>query len=293
MFNKTIRRGQRRSRIGLLAAVAVAALAILVPSASSQAGSGSTYTDPGGDSAAAPDIAGVSVMSDTASGQVLFRISGTNLAMNPNQDVELLIDSDANPVTGDIASFGADYWFGVDDTSYGFEHFDGSTWGDTPHTTVQVTGGGSSLLISVNKSELGNSSDFNFKVDTWDDASKAGDVSPDLGTYNYSIDAGGPLIQGVTVVTKPALGPTAGKTFVVTPAGLKLPSDGSPVSIQPQPDSYACSASLKGVHLAGTGVGGCTFHLTKKARGKPLAVVLTVTYEGATKSFPAYRFRVS
>jgi hypothetical protein len=281
----------RRSGIALCGALAAALMLLVVPSALSQAGGGSTYTDKTGDNAAAADITGVTVSSDAPSGQVLFRISGTNLATNPNQDTEVLIDSDANPVTGDVGEFGADYWFGVADMGYGFEHFDGSTWVETPYTTVQVTGGGTSLLISVNKSELGNTADFNFRVDTWDKTTRSGDVAPDLGTYNYSIVAGGPLIQSVDVVTKPQLGPRAGKTFVLTPAGLHLPSDGSAVTVLPQPDSYSCAATLKSARLPGTGTGGCTFKLTKKARGKALTVVLTVVYEGATTSVP-YHFRV-
>lgn len=283
----------RRSGVPLSVCTALAAafMLLVVPSALSQGG-GSTYTDKSGDNAAAADITGVTVSSDAPSGQVLFRISGVNLAMNPNQDTELLIDSDANPVTGDIGEFGADYWFGVDDTGYGFQHFDGSKWVATPYATVQVTGGGANLLISVNKSELGNTTDFNFRVNTWDGATHGGDVSPDIGTYNYSIAAGGPLIQSVDVVTKPQLGPKAGKTFVLTPAGLHLPPDGSAVTVLPQPDSYSCAATLKGARMSGTGTGGCTFKLTKKARGKSLAVTLTVTYEGATTTVP-YQFRVS
>jgi hypothetical protein len=286
-----VKLNRRGSGVPLFAALAAALTLLMVPSALAQGG-GSTYTDKAGDNAAAPDITGVTVSSDAPSGQVLFRISGTNLAANPSQDVELLIDSDANPVTGDIGEFGADYWFGVDHGGYGFQHFDGSKWVDTPYTTVQVTGGGASLLISVNKSELGNTTDFNFRVNTWDDATHGGDVSPDLGTYNYSIQAGGPQIQSVDVITRPQLGPKAGKTFVLTPAGLHLPSDGSPVTVLPQPDSYSCAATLKGAPMSGTGTGGCTFKLTKKARGKSLAVVLTVNYEGATTTVP-YHFRVS
>jgi hypothetical protein len=61
--------------------------------------------------------------------------------------------------------------------------------------------------------------------------------------------------------------------------------------VLPHPDSYSCNASLKGVHLAGAGIGGCSFRLGKKARGKSLAIVLTVNYEGATTTFP-YRFQV-
>ena len=73
---------------------------------------------------------------------------------------------------------------------------------------------------------------------------------------------------------------------------MKLPASGALVAGDPKPDSYTCRATLKGRALAGTGAGGCTVRLGKKARGKTLKVVLTVTYEGATKTFP-YTFHVT
>src|SRR5262249_16856596 len=144
---------------------------------------------------------------------------------------------------------------------------------------------------SVNKSELGNTSDFNVVVDTWDPATHSGDAAPDSGAYNYSIPDGGPLITGLTVRTSPGTAPKAGRQFVVTPVGVTLPPNGAIGAASPKPDSYTCKATLKGASLAGGGTGGCSFRLTNRARGKQLAVVLTVTYEGATKAVP-YRFRV-
>jgi hypothetical protein len=194
-------------------------------------------------------------------------------------------------VTGDILAGGSDYWFGVAGDGYGFEHYNGHNWVDTPYSTVTVTGGGSGLMISVNRSELGNTSDFNFDVRTirlvGEDDYDEGDSAPDLGMFNYSLDAGGPLIQSVDVQTTPSTGPKAGKPFTVTPTNLKLPPTLSLLSGPIVPDSYSCKATLKGKALAGSGTGGCTFRVPKKkTRGKSISVVLTVSYQGATKAFP-------
>src|SRR5436190_2366511 len=248
-------------------AVAIAALALFAGPAASSQGS-PQYPDAAGDNSSAPDIAGVTVFSDKTSGQVVFRIVGTNLSTSPNFVTGLNIDSDANPATGDVLSDGADYAFEVDNTSYGFWHWSGSDWVDTPYSTVTVSGGGGTVLFSVNKSEIGNASDFNFSIYTIDVANEQFDSAPNIGMFNYSIDVGGPLILGALVQTKPMVGPKAGRAFTVVPLGLKLPPNGGVVNVDPAPDSYTCRATLKGQALTGTGTGGCTFHRGKKSRAK-------------------------
>jgi hypothetical protein len=120
-------------RAGPLAAALVAAL-LLVPSASS-----GTYTDPSGDSGAAGDITGISVIGDKTSGQLVFTIAGSNLASSGLNPLFLTIDSDSNPLTGDLTDHGTDYWFGMDDTGYGFQHWTGSDWVDTRSATARRT----------------------------------------------------------------------------------------------------------------------------------------------------------
>jgi hypothetical protein len=232
-------------------------------------------------------------LSDKASGQIVFRITGSNLSTSSSMITFLGIDSDANPATGNSSWSGADYLFGVDASGYGFVHWTGSDWVDTSYSTVRVAGGGSSLMISVNRSEIGNTSEFNFMARTLNTDTKATDQAPDDGMYNYSIDAGGPDIQGVTLQTTPTSGPRAGTPFVVTPVGLKLPPNGALISTPPHPESYSCKATIKGRAVAGTGTGGCTLQIPKKkSRGKTMSVTVTVTYEGATKSVP-FTFVVS
>jgi len=274
----------KKSR-GLIVAALMAAL-ILVPTASS-----GDYTDPAGDSGTAGDITAVTVAGDKASGQLLFRITGTNVVSSATIPLILEIDSDANPLTGDITVNGSDYEFDVDNTSYGFFHWNGSDWVATPDLSVQVSGGPSQILISVNRSELGNTSLFNFFALTFNITDRAFDGAPNQGAFNYSLDANGPQILSVAVKKTPAAGPRAGKRFVIVPTGLKLPPDGQLTPPTILPTSYSCTAKLGAKRLA-SGKGVCSIAIPKKnAKGKKLTVALTVNYQGATKVIPL-TFRV-
>jgi len=269
----------KKSR-GVIVAALMAAL-ILVPTASS-----GDYTDPAGDSGTAGDITAVTVAGDKASGQLLFRIAGTNVVSSETIPLIFEIDSDANPLTGDITVNGSDYEFDVDNTSYGFFHWNGSDWVATPDLSVQVSGGPSQILISVNRSELGNTGMFNFFALTFNITDHAFDGAPNQGAFNYSLDANGPQILSVDVKKTPAAGPKAGKRFVIVPTGLKLPPDGQVVPPTILPASYSCTAKLGTKRLA-SGKGVCSIAIPKtKSKGKKLTVLLTVNYQGATKVIP-------
>jgi len=275
-------------RAGPVAAVLVAAL-VLVPAASS-----GNYGDAAGDSFGAGDITAVTVAGDKGSGQIVFRITGSNIASSDKNMLFLDIDSDANPLTGNLTDDGADFSFYVDDNSYGFARWDGSNWTATSNATVRVSGGTSQILISVNRSELGNTADFNFVASTLSLSALSGDVAqvgldlaPDDGSFNYSLEADGPQINSVDVKTTPSAGPKAGKRFVIVPIALKLPPDARTTAAAVLPESYSCTAKLGAKKLAGRGTGGCTIAVPrKKARGKRLTVALTVNYQGATKVVP-------
>jgi hypothetical protein len=272
----------RLKRAGPIAAVLVAAL-VLVPTASST----SSYTDPSGDSGKAGDISGVTVAGDKGSGQLVFRVSGTNLATSDNNLLFVDIDSDANPLTGNILDDGADYSFMVGGDGYAFGRWSGSNWVDTANLTVTVAGGSGQIMISVNKSEVGNPSDVNVVASTLSLPDLSVDSAPDDGAYNYSFDANGPQINSVDVQTTPSTGPKAGKKLTITPTALHLPPDGRKSTASITPDSYSCKAKLGAKTLTGSGTGGCTLSIPKKkSKGKTLSVRLTVDYQGAAKSVP-------
>jgi hypothetical protein len=260
-----------------------AAVAIMVLLAGS-AGATGRYADKTGDNGAALDIAGADVSSDS-SGLIRFRINIPN--MTPTGEIGLFVDSDANPATGNSDGAGVDYGFIVDlaERSYGLGHWNGSDWVDTPSLTVRVSSGSSTLSISVNRSELGNTEQLNFWVLTIAGEGGPGnrDDAPDEGVWNYDLAAGGPDIQEVIVQTAPSTGPRVGKRFTVTVSGIKLPQTNGSDALQP--DSSKCTAKLAGRTLAGSQTGGCTFRIPKKkSKGKQLVVTVSVAYEGATKS---------
>ena len=268
----------------------VAATAILTFAGS--AGANGRYADKTGDSGSAQDIAGAEVSSDAA-GQLTFRISIPN--MRDEGALAVFIDSDANPATGNAPAGGVDYFFILvpAERSYDFAHWTGSDWNfDTPYSTVRVGHGSSGATISVNRSELSNTSQLNFWAMTLagDGGSGNSDVAPDDGLWNYDLAAGGPDIREILIQTAPASGPKAGKKFGVTVTGVRLPQ--TAVNDPVQPESYSCTATLKGRTLVGSGTGGCTFAIPKKkTRGKTLTVNVSVVYQGVTKS-QALSFRV-
>jgi hypothetical protein len=275
-------------RAGPVVAAAIATMLVLVPAAS-PAGS---YTDPAGDNLTAGDITGLNVGGDKTTGQLTFRITGSNLSTSDDVPTVLFIDSDANPATGMVGAGGADYVIAVGADTYDFVHWNGAELVDTPSLSVHVFGGSSVLVITVNKSEIGNTADVNFWATSLNLTTKQSDEAPNDGAFNYSLDADGPLINSVDLQTAPSAGPKAGKKFVVTPTALHLPPDGRLAATPLLPESYTCTAKLGAKTLVGTGTGSCTFKVPKKkARGKTLTVTVTVVYQGATKAFP-YSFKV-
>jgi hypothetical protein len=272
------------------AAALVAALTVASP-----AGAAGSYTDATGDGSGAPDITRVSLASD-GTGQLVFTIAVDALPSAEDVQVLLFMNTDGNLDTGAAGTLGADYVL-VNDRSnhtYGFARWNGSDWDwDTPYSTVRVSTGSNYVMFAVNRSELGNTSGLNFWVRTvtGDVSAKQYDDAPDQGSWNYSLGTAGPTILGLLVQGTPTL-PKAGQLFTLAPAGLKLPPDGSAISLMPQPESYSCVATLAGKRLVGRGVGGCSWLLPKKTRGKTLHVVVTALYQGATTSVP-FDFPVS
>jgi hypothetical protein len=280
-----------RSKMLLAVALATATAALAAVGAAQATGS---YGDVTGDGKGAPDIAKVTVTSDAA-GQILFTIGVDNLPLGADVTTLLFLNTDMNADTGRPSTEGADYVFGVDDDGYGFARWTGADWDfGTPYSTVRVRVTSGGVTISVNRSELGNTNEFNFWTRTIAGEFSANQIddAPDEGVWNYSLAANGPNIVELLVQAAPAAGPKAGATFSLTPVGLKLPTAGAPGSLLPAPESYSCKAMLKGRPIVGSGTGGCSWTLPKKARGKALAVVVTVSYQGATKSVPfSYRVR--
>lgn len=281
-----------RRRAGLAALLAV--ISTIALSGAGAAGAVGRYSDPSGDGKGSADVTGVSVASD-ANGQILLTISTASHPEEQGGAVVLFLDTDVSTASGAPGTLGADFLLGVEADGYGFGRWTGSAWDwDTPHSTVRVMTNATGEMFSVNRSELGSTESFNFWVRAvrGDAASGQLDDAPDDGAFNYMLTAGGPDIREVGVKTSPASGPRAGRKFVVEPTTLLLPPTGAMLTVSPKPETYQCAAKLGAKALRGTGAGGCTFAIPKKAKGKRLSVVLTASYQGASKTVQlAYKVR--
>jgi hypothetical protein len=272
-----------RRRAGLLALLAVTFTIALTGAGS--AGAVGRYPDASGDGKGSADVTGVSVLSD-AVGQIIFTVATAADPKAGDGWTVVFMDTDANPATGALGTLGADYILSLEEGGFNFARWTGADWDlDTPYATVRVMSTATGVMFSVNRSELGGTASINFwaRSGRGDPVLGQLDDAPDDGTFNYTLAAGGPDIREVGVKTTPDSGPRAGRPFVVQATSLALPV--VPVNgLSPQPDSYTCTAKLGAKALRGKGVGRCTFAIPKQAKGKKLAVSLTASYQGASKT---------
>ena len=175
-----------RWALGLAAA---ACLLLLVPLAG--ASNSVAYLDATGDGVAdAPDLGEVHV-SNSDSGQVLFRISITNRAsLAPTDMVAVFVDADGKAGTGCArGAFGAEYALDVLAGRYVFGRCVGGGWSFGQHpATFSGTFAGSTLTLGVNRRALGGTSRFAFRIGaaTTTESRPAYDFAPDVGTAAWS-----------------------------------------------------------------------------------------------------------
>jgi hypothetical protein len=283
---------RRGAAIALAATVGLTALVLAAPAGAANTNP-QTYTAPATDPGTADAVSSVVVSSDS-SGTISIAV---NLAapLTSTDRIGVYVDSDANPATGDPQTAGADYVLFADasDQSIALGAWNGSTWTNAASSsTLRAFRSGSQLTFSVNRSELGNTSEFNFWVDSCDgDCSPGHDVEvPATGTWSYQIAQSVKLTAPALFAPKTA---KAGKTYAA--AMIVLVSDPS-VSFASQ-GQVTCTAKLGGkpVSAAATVVtatfqganvsaAGCAVHVGKGARGKRLVGTITATYAGATVS---------
>ena len=207
---------------GLVVALA-AALVLVCVASSGAARTAQSYADPQGDQQGnAPDVTTV-VVSNDAAGNIRWRINVANQpTLLPDSAIVLFIDSDRNPGTGAPDTLGAEYVFGVAADGYSFGHWTGTDFDfDTPFTTVTVAYN-AGPTITVNRSELGNTSGFNFwvrGVQEIDEETSNIDDAPNDGTYRYALTPLAPRhgVVGARSMTKVQGGLRASFTFRVQP----------------------------------------------------------------------------
>src|SRR2546425_970811 len=122
----------------------------------------STQEDPN-----APDITTV-VVSNDDSGLITFQINvGNRPQLTQDMEVDIVLDTDQNPSTGDPQLLGADYYIVLIPGHVGMFMWDATsnTYINAPFQTslissYPITG----PMIKLNSSDIGNSTGFNFAV---------------------------------------------------------------------------------------------------------------------------------
>jgi hypothetical protein len=300
---------KRRAIIGLVAAVALTAASAafgavaqrpMLAHAAKANSQTFTVSDPTDDSGSAyPDIASVTVSNDD-NGLITFQINlGNRQALSGQDGILVLLDSDQNGATG-AQPLGLEYGLGIGPgNGVGLAQWNGSSFVAASPSTLTASSTSGQVTVSINKSDLGGTSGFNFGVVTTADGfnSSDSDIAPDTGPlWSYQVTISQPT-GGSTGSTgssgTPTVKLTAGKAEV-TPAVHGKPftasmtvtdaSTGTGVS-----GTVTCSAKLGGKVLPGarhtasaTGKASCTWKLPKTAKGKALTGKITVTYQGKT-----------
>jgi len=292
----------------VLCCAAVVAAAASGSSALHTAGP-STFSDPAGDAGDAPDLTTVAVSND-ANGLITFVVT-YQAPPSGTMGTDIYIDADRNGSTGDPNTAGAEWDLQQDWSThqYAVGTWNGSSWVDAPTVSTAVvttTAAGNQLSFSINRSEIGNTSDFNFWVDSYNGQGGAGheDQAPDTGLWSYTVNTSTtttttttPLQLSVVKLVAPKTA-TAGKAYVVV-LFVKRSDTGDLLGIE---GTVRCSARAAGhavpargaivsLSLSGQKVSAlsCMMTAPTKARGKLLAGSINASYQGVhvTRSFTA------
>jgi hypothetical protein len=282
-----------------------------------------TYTDPAGDATGgAPDVTNVAVANDGA-GKITFDITTAGLPA-PDTFVDMPLDADSNPSTGDD---GIDYDFVLQgSTGLGLLlRWNGSDY--VPHTVASARASYANGVVhfEVNKADIGNTNAFVFWVAALkvSGTSVAGfDDAPDgTGVYSYALaqhpacsdkidnDGDGkadfPTDPGCSAATDtdetdPPLKLSAGKPAGARPAKAGAAftvamtvtrSDGKAFTGRVTCTARAGAAVLRAAGSASAGTARCTMKLPKAAKGKKLTGSITASTGTASVTKP-YAFAI-
>jgi len=282
----------------IVLAVAATAAAVVVSGAGAISAPPTDFTDPTGDSGSGPDIATVAVTNDDH-GLYTFTIGFATPYVNADT-LAIAIDSDKNASTGDPQALGTDYVFVDDFASHSFDlaSWQSSDFAEASHPTagVVVSSDGKTVTMSINKSDLGGTSDFNFYLVASDgtfDTGHTDDAPSGGGSFSYSA-------QTVVVLSVGAShngAAKAGGTWTVSMSAVRSDTN---KTVGPE-GTIACKASEGSTKLtvvghafvsAGGGGGSsavCTFRVPKTPKHGSVHATVTVTAAGqsATASFAA------
>ena len=250
------------------------------------------FTDATGDSGTAADITTVDVTNDDL-GQYLVDVAVAT-PYGGADGMRLYLDTDMNAATGDTQQGGAEYQI-VDDNAanaFYFEMWNGTSWVDSPTSSTvkdSVSTDGKDVVLSVNKSEIGNSTGFNFFVVSTEGDGSDGhwDVTPE-GTAMWPYKLQTPLT--LSLVAAKSFAAKAGGTWNLAVVVGRSDTGGT-VGAEGTLVCTATSGSTKlklGTRAFISGGSGkptaavCSFAVPKKLKHKVLHATVTVSYQGQT-----------
>lgn len=217
-------------RAGALPAVVTAALVALLAGcggsggdagseAEAAGGTPSRYHDAVGDAGQGPDIRSIEVKS-TPGGRISFRVSVDGLRSSSSTFVDLWLDTDADPETGNTTfegAEGAEYLFGasigeqpepnpycspIPSDNGCFSRYTPSGWRPDSAPTARVSTTATGLTFSIDRSDLGDTDELNFFLYRGGGPAGIDERAPGSGAFSYSLALGGP---------RPAASPPTGR----------------------------------------------------------------------------------
>jgi hypothetical protein len=284
-------------------ALGLAVLAALVAVLPAGAANTMTYQDSTGENPAAPDITTI-VVSNDDTGMLTFQINIPNRPqLTRDILIDMLVDTDANPATGDPDNLGADYAIELFLGEVALFKWDGTALtrraGDPPAVTLIYSWAGG-VTIKISAAELGNTKKFGFGVialsgvvfdettGNTDFTNAVADAAPAgiSGLYKYEVKLAPARIVFKTITMTPKT-PKAGKTFTVRMAATR--SDTKAAIVNGQVDCTARAGTKAVQPTSERFVGGqaaCVFKVPAGTTGKTLRGTITMIFEGKRLTRP-------
>jgi hypothetical protein len=273
-----------RKRHLTAAALALAAAGVITAGAGA---SPASFTDPAGDSGAAPDITNVAV-SDNGAGSVTVAVTASTLTSGASVDVYLNTDKNGSTGSPSGSELHLEAWQDTSDAGWDIQRWGSSDWQETPQSPAEhFTRSGNVYTWTFGTEDTGPITGFDFWAGGFM-ADAAGDLTardeaPDGGDWVYDLSAAAPAIvpaigKPLAVPSRPRAGKLLSLSFPLTRADTGAVLTGA---------TLAASTSIAGKPVARTvsqasGAAHVNVLLPRTAKGKVLRVALTVTLGAKT-----------
>jgi hypothetical protein len=285
----------------MLLFVSLAAVLVALPTAAwggaaRVTSNSATFNDSVGEDPNAPDVTSVVISNDDA-GNIAMKINISNRpALTPDMDIELVMDTDNNPATGDPQVFGADYLIDLVPGQVFLGKYNPTTQDyrgvASPSLTYSYDATGAAIHVSAQ--DLGATKLLHFAAlaasgivldasGNPDFTNAKTDVAPDPGHgfFTYQVITKLTLsVQAFVYAPKPA---REGKNFAAGFAATESDT-GGPVAA----GTVTCTATAGLKHLVAlthavkNGIVACVWHVPLKSKGKYLRGTVSLTVQGTT-----------